>query len=411
MLATWILEIDTVCGDDRATYIVTEFPTKIGRGDDCGVRLDYLFISRDHARIERTDTGFTLVDENSRFGIRVGGQLVSGSIVLEDGTEFAIERLVARVRIIELTRPLDNDTSPLEKAETSLYASADIVPSAIAATGEALSVLREARIAAFGAVARAIATIGTRERHALARELLTQYPELSEDLAFRRALASAGVAVPPPPGDVALHELEKLAKSYAAHAAPLTEVRDVVRIANDLDQMLDVCLTAKSRLEQCFHRSTGAVDVQDASDRNVRAVADGKRPPPSGVDVIIGLQRDFFRLEIQVNTLIAELNATRSFVTTELAPANIARGNQKWWYGPFSGHRLWKEFVRRWSRFTVSRQRAHPLLPEQNSASPAPDEGHRLLASTLHPRDTRPIVPTSPVPPARIAHVRSAVLT
>jgi pSer/pThr/pTyr-binding forkhead associated (FHA) protein len=50
----------------------------IGRGAGCDLVLDYDYVSRLHARIEKTEDGYMLVDCQSTNGTFVNGRRVSG---------------------------------------------------------------------------------------------------------------------------------------------------------------------------------------------------------------------------------------------------------------------------------------------------------------------------------------------
>jgi DNA-binding response OmpR family regulator len=62
----------------------------IGRGADCEIVLPERPISRHHARIERRNQGYVLIDLGSRNGTHVNGQEVKEPYLLQDGDEIQI---------------------------------------------------------------------------------------------------------------------------------------------------------------------------------------------------------------------------------------------------------------------------------------------------------------------------------
>ncbi len=57
----------------------------IGRGPDCDLVVAERQVSRHHARIRRTPTGFVVEDLGSRNGTHVNGAAVEGAVPLQDG--------------------------------------------------------------------------------------------------------------------------------------------------------------------------------------------------------------------------------------------------------------------------------------------------------------------------------------
>jgi pSer/pThr/pTyr-binding forkhead associated (FHA) protein len=91
-------------GVDVTTHALTEFPVHIGRGEDCELRVKHRRASRRHARIERVEDGFVLVDEGSRNGVRRNGVRVSplAPVKLMDGDRVAIGPVTFAFGICEL---------------------------------------------------------------------------------------------------------------------------------------------------------------------------------------------------------------------------------------------------------------------------------------------------------------------
>jgi len=79
----------------------------IGRGEDCDVVLTERQVSRHHAQIRRTDSGYVLEDLGSRNGTYVNGREVTDPHILQDGDEIQIA-LCVRLSFVgaEVTAPL-----------------------------------------------------------------------------------------------------------------------------------------------------------------------------------------------------------------------------------------------------------------------------------------------------------------
>ncbi len=63
---------------------------KIGRSSDCDLTLESGFISRIHARILRTQSGWQITDEGSKNGVFVNGQRISGVVSMHTGDALRI---------------------------------------------------------------------------------------------------------------------------------------------------------------------------------------------------------------------------------------------------------------------------------------------------------------------------------
>jgi len=93
-------------------YTLTETSATIGRHASCDIVLDDDAVSRQHARVERTDEGFVLLDLGSSNGLRVNGErttyrlLVPGDVIhvgecvlrFEGGSDAATRRETRRAR-------------------------------------------------------------------------------------------------------------------------------------------------------------------------------------------------------------------------------------------------------------------------------------------------------------------------
>jgi SARP family transcriptional regulator, regulator of embCAB operon len=71
-------------------YRLNDAITRIGRFTDNDVVLDDTDVSRHHAVIADTGTGFVITDLRSTNGVEVGGQLIRGSATLTDGERICI---------------------------------------------------------------------------------------------------------------------------------------------------------------------------------------------------------------------------------------------------------------------------------------------------------------------------------
>jgi pSer/pThr/pTyr-binding forkhead associated (FHA) protein len=74
-------------GDD---WVLDQDVTIIGRGADCDIVLPERPISRVHARIERRNQGYLLIDMGSKNGTFVNGQEVTQPHLLQDGDEIQV---------------------------------------------------------------------------------------------------------------------------------------------------------------------------------------------------------------------------------------------------------------------------------------------------------------------------------
>jgi hypothetical protein len=79
----------------------------IGRGEDCQVIVDDRQASRHHARIVRTEQGYTIEDLDSKNGTFLNGQTLTEATPLADGDEIGVA-LAARLAFVDAgaTAPL-----------------------------------------------------------------------------------------------------------------------------------------------------------------------------------------------------------------------------------------------------------------------------------------------------------------
>jgi pSer/pThr/pTyr-binding forkhead associated (FHA) protein len=71
-------------------WVLDQDVLTIGRGSDCEVVLPERAVSRRHARIERRNQGYFLLDLGSKNGTHVNGQEVKEPYLLQDGDEIQI---------------------------------------------------------------------------------------------------------------------------------------------------------------------------------------------------------------------------------------------------------------------------------------------------------------------------------
>jgi DNA-binding response OmpR family regulator len=71
-------------------WVLDQEAVTIGRGSDCDIVLPERAVSRHHARIERRNQGYLLIDLGSKNGTHVNGQEVRERYLLQDGDEIQI---------------------------------------------------------------------------------------------------------------------------------------------------------------------------------------------------------------------------------------------------------------------------------------------------------------------------------
>ena len=94
-------------------YDLTRSAIVIGRGQDCDIILDEHQVSRQHARLQRTAQGWTLVDLGSTNGTRVNGQPLPAHApyALQPG-----DRVALGTAVVSLQQPLASESAPQEAA-------------------------------------------------------------------------------------------------------------------------------------------------------------------------------------------------------------------------------------------------------------------------------------------------------
>src|ERR1022692_3872187 len=81
-----------VCGSagDRSVFLLDGSSWKLGRGRQCAILIDDDLVSRNHAIIQRMDSGEYFIDMGSRNGSFVNERRVSTPVALRDGDRLAL---------------------------------------------------------------------------------------------------------------------------------------------------------------------------------------------------------------------------------------------------------------------------------------------------------------------------------
>jgi diguanylate cyclase (GGDEF)-like protein len=77
-------------------YPLTDSPLVIGRGDDCDIRLTDHSVSRKHARIEPSQDGYRVSDQNSTNGTFVNDKQLERGALLHDGDYLRVGNCIYR---------------------------------------------------------------------------------------------------------------------------------------------------------------------------------------------------------------------------------------------------------------------------------------------------------------------------
>lgn len=92
------IELFVLSGPDAGTSVVMSAGDRIGRGENCALRLRDRSISRQHARLEERSGKFVLVDTKSTNGISQSGERAA-ELAMEDYTEFKAGEVELRARL------------------------------------------------------------------------------------------------------------------------------------------------------------------------------------------------------------------------------------------------------------------------------------------------------------------------
>jgi DNA-binding winged helix-turn-helix (wHTH) protein len=108
-------------GAPRRQWVIEQPDILVGRSEECDIRLLNRAVSRRHARVVQTESGYVLTDLGSKNGTFVNGQQVEGSYILTDGDEIQIA-LAVRVLFVgaEATAPLEIGASMVRPQGLSL---------------------------------------------------------------------------------------------------------------------------------------------------------------------------------------------------------------------------------------------------------------------------------------------------
>jgi pSer/pThr/pTyr-binding forkhead associated (FHA) protein len=77
---------------ERVEFALEGETLVVGRGDDASICIDEPLVSRQHARLERRESGWVLVDLGSTNRTRVNGEVVIRERGLVDGDELRFAR-------------------------------------------------------------------------------------------------------------------------------------------------------------------------------------------------------------------------------------------------------------------------------------------------------------------------------
>jgi pSer/pThr/pTyr-binding forkhead associated (FHA) protein len=97
-------------GPDTGKSFELEAGALVGRDPECAVRLRDPSVSRKHARVEHGERGWSIVDTQSRNGIRVEGKRVA-TVELADGGELTLGEVLLRFRE-QVARPVPAAQEP-----------------------------------------------------------------------------------------------------------------------------------------------------------------------------------------------------------------------------------------------------------------------------------------------------------
>src|SRR5574341_1271949 len=81
-------------GGQRHDFPLNKPEIVIGRSQDCDLVLDYPYISRLHARIERDRESYTLIDGGSTNGTHINGRRINEMQVLSRGDQIALGEIL-----------------------------------------------------------------------------------------------------------------------------------------------------------------------------------------------------------------------------------------------------------------------------------------------------------------------------
>jgi hypothetical protein len=88
-------------GGERQEFPLGRDPATIGRGRDCDLVVENVYVSRHHARIVRKGDRYVLIDEKSKNGTYVNGKRISAPHTLSPGDQIGIAGVL--LEFVEVT--------------------------------------------------------------------------------------------------------------------------------------------------------------------------------------------------------------------------------------------------------------------------------------------------------------------
>ena len=110
-----------VIAHDRAyRQVLATGDLVIGRAEDCGLLIDDASVSRQHARLEVSSSGITLVDLGSHNGTQVNGRKVNGSQRVGSGDVITIGEATLVLYVAPIARREIADGDIVERVEAEV---------------------------------------------------------------------------------------------------------------------------------------------------------------------------------------------------------------------------------------------------------------------------------------------------
>lgn len=103
---------------DQTAYPLTGLIKQIGRSHECDIVLPDPKVSRLHARLDKTEQGWVLIDLESTNGTLVNGKRVSEKL-LEPGDEIQFGSFIFKYELRKESENFDEATRAEEKEENS----------------------------------------------------------------------------------------------------------------------------------------------------------------------------------------------------------------------------------------------------------------------------------------------------
>jgi hypothetical protein len=217
-----MIRVIVKCGGETRELTLTDTESVIGRAAECQIKITDLKSSRRHAKIQKVDNAYHVVDLESGNGTRVNGQSV-GSFVLAKGDAIQIGETTITVTEMDVPDPARAPVDVVEKAPVPVEKKLD-VKNKIEGVKKAISEAREAAVEPVhqkilkklaGAAALIIAAIGV--------YLLVM---AVKDNHATRLTDNARKAPEKQPGAVTFEEAEKAFASFKQKADAAPRVTD-----------------------------------------------------------------------------------------------------------------------------------------------------------------------------------------